>query len=809
MKKSIVFILMIVVLVWSCKKTSDPANTSDATPPQDQNIVSKNMTTGSFTEVSNSTVGLSGATVKIAKPGTPVDGIEIAIPANSFSSSLSLKVAYAEIKSHQFGANFNPISPIISITCDGGYSNELMSITIPVKIPVGHIPLGFYLDETTGKLEGIPFKSITANSITLLTRHFLNANKLKSGELNLKNLSGIGANIVICSISESVLNGQSIIATGYKPGVDDWEFVNYGSYIAPGGHCAGQNMTAMWYYFEKKPSEGNLFNKFSDNPKLWQDNARGYRFCSVMQNDIDQAGFFSLIIWKYITFNQDLDKLKLLTIAGAMLVTGEPQGIGIFRQKGLKPDGTPSYEGHNLICYQVSVSSGKLYISDPNKPGLEQSIDFKNNKFDPYIARVNGNAASNPYPFVTYYAKTAFIEWDKIGKRYAELLDNTIGTKAPNTFPNYTLWVKDGTGYELKDGLRVTKDTLRINAICPGSEAYYEVQNQKLIGINVYNQDGLVVSKGTEYAPYVKLTPGLNKIGFYIYAWKNNNKYANGDDIPLFVDFKWITVNYSPLSIDPNPLQGILNTDYKLTARSKGTAPKSAKYIWDFGDGSAKVTIQNDSTSNHTYTKEGVFNVKVELYDNAVNLKINEASSIANITPASINLSNLQKTRSILVYGKCTFTWTNGQVANLMNIGNVNDKNNPIKWNNRDFSVTYTREEVSPPSVKIIYYYSFSGTVSDDGKKLVTFSHDYKCEYYVSNKWSDTESYKYTVTNIPLTESANFTGWRIQYTLPKEEVASHVSSFDYHFSDSFPTKLDFLSMKQYNEQFYVIFYENF
>jgi hypothetical protein len=235
-----------------------------------------------------------------------------------------------------------------------------MSITIPVKIPAGHIPLGFYLDESTGKLEGIPFKSITANSITLLTRHFLNANKLKSAEIKEKSLSGAGANIMISSISESVLNGQPIIASGFKPGVDDWEFVNYGSYIAPGGHCAGQNMTAMWYFFEKKSTEGSLFNKFSDNPKLWQDNARGYRFCSVLHNDLNWDGTVATLFDKYIDKNQELDKLKLLTIAGTMLVTGEPQGVGIYFQNGTKTDGTPTYAGHDLICYKVSVGGGKL-----------------------------------------------------------------------------------------------------------------------------------------------------------------------------------------------------------------------------------------------------------------------------------------------------------------------------------------------------------------------------------------------------------------------------------------------------------------
>jgi hypothetical protein len=364
MGKSLIYVFVVAILLLSCSKKGDTLSStiSDQATTVNQDIVSKNLTTGPLTEVARSTVGLSGSTIKVVKPNTPVDGVEIAIPANSFSTNPTLTVSYAEIKSNQFGTNFNPISPVISVSCDGGYSNNLMSITIPVKIPQGHIPLGFYFDETTGKLEGIPFKSISSNSITLLTRHFLPSAKLKSGSLQLKSASFNGANILICSISESVLNGQPIISSGFKPGTDDWEFENDGSYIATGGHCAGQNMAAMWYYFEKKPTLGSLYNKYSDNPNLWQDNARGYRFCSVIHNDLDYDGIVSTLFDKYIDKNQTLDKLKLLTIAGAMLVTGEPQGIGIYHQTGTKADGSPIYSGHDLICYQVSVSGGKLYI---------------------------------------------------------------------------------------------------------------------------------------------------------------------------------------------------------------------------------------------------------------------------------------------------------------------------------------------------------------------------------------------------------------------------------------------------------------
>jgi hypothetical protein len=609
-----------------------------------------NLKIGSNVEVANTTIGTQGGTVKVSQTNSPVNGMEIVVASGSFSSSQNFKITTAEIIENKLGANVNPITPLISISYGGGYSNGIMEIKIPIKLPSGHTALGFYYDPFTGKLEGIPVIALSSNSITLLTRHFMSASQLKSAELKAGVAEPNKANIIITSISESFLNSQPVIASGFKPGVDDWEFTNYGSYIATGGHCAGQNMAAMWYYFEKKPTSGSLFNKFSDNPKLWQDNARGYKFCSVIHKDLDWVGKVATFFDKYIDKNQELDKLKLLTIAGTMLVTGEPQGIGIYYQNGVRTDGTPSYAGHDLICYQVSVSGGKLYISDPNTPGTEQSISFTNNKFDPYLAKLNGNEPASPFPYVTYYAKTAYIEWDKIGKRYDELLNNTIGNVAPNAFPSYTIWVKDKIlDFELKEGLNVSNDTLNTYVECPASITAVVKNGKRIISLQVYGTDGLVKSKQTvpgvqnwslSTGNYVKLTPGPNKLGYLVIGWNSNVLFKNStESIPLFIDFKWITVNYVLLSIISDQAEGQTSKEVKFTARSKGSAPQSAKYIWNFGDGTTEVTKTNDSIATHTFAKAGDFNVKVELYDNSNNTKVTEAVYVMKIKDVSTSKS--------------------------------------------------------------------------------------------------------------------------------------------------------------------------
>jgi uncharacterized protein (TIGR02145 family) len=636
-----------------------------------------NITLGPVTDVSSTTIGIAGGSIKVSKPGTPVDGMEIVIPDSSYPSGQTIKISYAEIQSHKFGEYFNPISPMITIACDGGYANELLSITIPVKIPAGHIAIGFYLDESTGKLEGIPFKSITSNSITLLTRHFLSGNRLRNPGSSLKSATvetNTGAKIIVSSISESILKSKAIIASGFQPGIDDWEFVNVGSYLAPSGQCAGQDMTAMWYYFEKKESEGQLFNKFSTVTSIDQDNAIGYRFCSVIQKDLDGTGAVNDFFWTHIDRNQDLDPVKLFSIAGAMLVTGEPQGMSVYMQTGTNADGYPIYDGHDLICYQVSMTESLLYISDPNTPGREQKIELVNDKFEPYVAKQNGNAAAYPHPLISWYAKTAWIEWNKIGIRYAELVDSTIGNIAPNTFPGYTIWVKGKVDSELKNGFSSDNDTLRCFVECPDADLAYPENGKRLTRFSMHDENGYkidVAEYGRKY--YVILKPGLNRIGFYITARITDVKDPAGNFIENYIDFKWFNVIYSKLKISPNPISGDTDTEIKIIAMSGGSAPKNAKYVWIFGDGTAEAVKINDSIVKHKFSKDGNFTVVVKLYDNSTDKMVGTAAAKANIGKTCNDGTFDYEGRTYTYKNISTQTWMIENLAYLPSVSQSSD----------------------------------------------------------------------------------------------------------------------------------------
>ncbi len=691
---------------------------------------SNNLITEEEVEVASETVSSSGGTVIVDDPSSEIDGMEIMVPEGSYSNSRTFRITTAAISSHNLGEYFNPITPLIQIENGSGYADSIMEVTIPISIEDGEIPLGFYYDEITGKLEAIPVKSYTNNSITLLTRHFMPASELSGDDEGLKGINiDATTNMIISSLQESIILKQTVINSGFKPGVDDWEFINYGSYIAPPGHCAGQSMTSLWYYYEKKlKGEKSLFHKYdliNNNIKpsfMSVDNSLGYRFASVIQNDFNFNGWL-----ESLSLQSSKPAFVFTYFAAAILVTGEPQFILINNSQGRG--------GHAMIVYKVNLQEGKLYIADPNYPnnrapgnGTEsiRVVELVNGRLKSYETGLSAGTESIPMDQIGFAGKTAYIEWSQINKRFKQLADSTIGNIAPNTFPQYTISVDDYIDFKLIDGFTTDKDSLCFYAECPSAEIFSLVDGKKKIPLDAFDTDGNQIEKwnGLTYNAKVGLKPGLNKIGLYIYAKRTGVNYSNGQPKYLFIDFKWFDVYYSKLKIDPDPIVGEPGKDIEIIAMSQGTAPKDSKYVWNFGDGTKEVTEKNDSIVNHTFSKEGDFKVTVDLYDNTTNKLVGHAETEASIAKGI--LSELQKCDGFdinfspeLIYN-CNYSLMYRPIGNNITPDGVSIT--PIVWSGTSFSANYNYSGTDGTGKSYSRKGSVSGKFSADGLTLISLN---------------------------------------------------------------------------------------
>jgi hypothetical protein len=461
---------------------------------------------GTEVDLATQTVDPSGGVVSIDKPGDPLDGLEIEVPAGSYGKPRSFKVSYAPVTGHDFGDNFHPTSPLIKIDNGGGYSDEIMMVIIPAEIPEGKFAMAFFYDDQAGKLEGIPIVEEDATHITIAARHF--------------------SKIVVSSIPESALGGDVEIDSGFFPGIDDWQFTNYGSYIAPHGHCAGQSMTALWYYTQMKSAGWlSLYGRYNEGTRdFWYDDARAYRFASEIQKDIDWDAWSvrykilkpkvqndNSIVWKQFVYS--------------MKLTGEPQFIGISN--------TVVGGGHAMIVY--AISGGALQIADPNYPGsLDREIWYENGEFEAYNSGENARAILNgegkEYDLILYIGASSLVDFDTISSRWSEFEEGTIGN---DRFPAYTLHTTNQNGdiIDLRDGYSTQNKTIDIELTSTiGGLAFQVYRDEELLPA----QQG-----GNKYS----LEPGNNELGIYVVG-DNGNGWQ-------YVDFKYVNVVYETEEVKP------------------------------------------------------------------------------------------------------------------------------------------------------------------------------------------------------------------------------------------------------------------
>ena len=231
---------------------------------------------GEPVEVGSATVGPDGGRVETA------DGLIIEVPEGAHGEPTGYTVSKQEILGHTFGSGVNPISALYASTTAGSRPISRSGWRCRLRCPKAGSPWGFSTTRLTGGLEAMPLVGVGEGSVVVATTHF--------SEFFIH---GVDATtfvaLLAAQVAETTLSTDGpavIVDTKFRPGVDDWSFYNFGSAISPGGHCAGQSLSAMWYFVERTKAGAPALNRRYDNDGLgiterWQDDRNGYRTASV------------------------------------------------------------------------------------------------------------------------------------------------------------------------------------------------------------------------------------------------------------------------------------------------------------------------------------------------------------------------------------------------------------------------------------------------------------------------------------------------------------------------------------------------
>ncbi len=486
------------------------------------------------------TVPTGGGTITVTRPSSPLNGLQISVPAGAFPTATTWTVTELPDLRPTLPTTVRQIGPVIRVSNGQGFAAEPFTITLPVRVSADSAVAAFFRDPVSGKLELIPILARTDTSLVVLTQH-VSADQmmLPQGPAPAPTAAPTTAlgSIEIIMVGAREVDLRVRIGTGFRPGVDDWEFANRGSAPTPGGYCTGATLSALYHNYVRKGSKGSLFGRYDRVDGLEDDNPLGIRLATVVQKTMSYRA--DATIGKVLAGTRDPLSwtAQMLSLPLAMLLTNQGQQLVIFQ---------PLFAGaHALIAH--GFEWGRIYISDPNTPGIERTIDFTTDGAVPFRFAERAGAAEEEYIYVVPLAASALMPARTLDRLFDELEAKDVGRSTfPTTFPEYrdpadTVWRRVG------DAIVTASDMLTFRTRCPSSPPRSEVAKEPRRGWTTAF-DGLGVKFGDD------LDDAMDGVDVPVDLGTNLTGLTSQVSIPTtvkwhYADFAWVDVQRVPFEL--------------------------------------------------------------------------------------------------------------------------------------------------------------------------------------------------------------------------------------------------------------------
>ncbi len=451
------------------------------------------------------TVSGAGGTVTVYKTGHPLHNMSLVVAEGAFPVGANFTISATPITGHTFGALLRLLTPLITLDNDGAAVDVgVMRLTIPVNTTSGESVLAFAHNRLTGRTEPLSTLAVSGNTITIaLTQCTAPATMKTTTDTN-------GLDLFVAAVDATQL--PATLQTGFRPGVDSWQFPNRGSYITPGGQCVGWSTTALYYYLVRK---GNvpLYERYDNGdgpgwttPGFWQDDTRAYRLTAAAQR-IEDGRWATYLQALPPVAGSTLDQLDLLACRLAMHFTDEPQLLVLADPGGL---------GHMVIVTRADAAT--LWLADPVYPtGTDRKITLTATGFGSY----------DNYTEMHYLSRGTMVAWARIRELWAAFDQGVVGL---DLYPRNRLeWLNDeGRWEEIIGAITTTQMQIELRA---------NIEGIATPGWRAYTRDGqsldTLPATGSRIYP---LTTAETVLGVNILA------KPTGQPTWEWVNFQWITV---------------------------------------------------------------------------------------------------------------------------------------------------------------------------------------------------------------------------------------------------------------------------
>jgi hypothetical protein len=498
-----------------------------------------NLTLGPSVQVASSSVSPGGGTIKVNKPGDPLDGMSITAPSGAYTQSTAFNISYERIEKNTIGPNFNPITPLITIDNGGTFADAFVRVTIPCHIPAGSHPMAFVYDENYDDFtEGLMTVGYDSTHITIATKSFdlsdvpdLSKGMASTG-LQRTSRNGTGQKnlrlaveiIPKADLLERIEQGNiGEFDSHFLPGRDDCPYINHGTYAASDGQCAGQTLTALWYkYHQERLNAPFLWDRLDNDGKavktknFGEDDALGLKYSAVIQTEYRDYGKEDLddIHRDSEIPASERDMHTVCDFAHALLRTHRGQWANMYPKGG--------GAGHAVIIY--GIKNNNLLVADPNTPGdLTKTIHYYAGNFSAYHTGYYREGTEITFQLIWYGSERSSIDLQRMNAHWKELKNGTI---ASGLFPQWRLEVKDNTGKWISLGAACEAEysgALTVRVV--GNTA-----KKDPVPTTIYDETCKPIASNTgSFTP----AKGTHRYGFLI---ADDSKY------PMWVGFQWVEV---------------------------------------------------------------------------------------------------------------------------------------------------------------------------------------------------------------------------------------------------------------------------
>jgi len=550
------------------------------------------------------TLAVSGGTLTVSAPGASIDGMTIRVRSGSFTASQTIGISYNPLTTFAAPAGATVISPVLTIrTSDGSVAKRPMLVTIPAAVPSGSVPAIILRDPTTGRQEVLPTVAWSATSVTGMTSHF-NGGKLMGnngaiGAFQAPSLASSAFSAYEIGFAEAPAVGIAAVVaipeaqlaldrdTGFRPGVDSWEFSARES-ILTDGVLLGLVLTEAWYYVAKKATNGPLWKKYQEAEGISGSNRRGWRWASVVAGS---------------AFDGIRDGLTEIT--AEVVAQGGPDPAGrlslasfhAIRAGFAANPGTPQiayllpadFELPSTAVLVYRSSGQQLFAVNPGFPDQSMTIDFTSGRMAPLTPA--GSSVTFTSMVGSGFALLGKAE--VIEDQWNAVANGTVGT---NEFPEYRMMV--GWGNANGETARLTGNVVYAYGDESWPVVYAECVSCKgeprgatlppgsaqlaALGVHSTNVSGSWTFSGMEQGLPITLDePGDRRWGLEI------SSREDGDNRYYWTD--WFSLTVRRLAAEITPAAPVIGPNADLTLTMNVTnPPTNLEYEWDFDDGTAR-----------------------------------------------------------------------------------------------------------------------------------------------------------------------------------------------------------------------------